>query len=411
MHCAEWLRLLVIPAMVSVILGACGSSALAETKITPAVILSQRYDSNVFLGPPEFVPGRQIWDLVTTAGANVNVENKSRLGDSVLNVGVNGNVFAYNTDLSFVSTSVFAGSDLSGWMSELLPGLTFRVSDSFQYTPEPPAFLTGGKPGETSDVFSRGIQAVRANTFTNIFLANADYSISRSVGLRTDYSHSFFKVGQIFITTTAGVPVAFFDTQIHSVSTGPTYTFEGGETLFLKYNYMTGQTSGEGVTLPFSAHTLAPEYVSRILPGWLITMSGGATIVEQAGNRTFFSGKLALAPSHDRPTQVRVSVSRQAAPAFFGAGGALISNIAQLSVSHRFSKVLLLTLSGNYAYNVSAPVDSFTFESVTGSALLEYKLTRSTTLGLSQEYNRYSYTGIVPFDRYATILTLKTEWK
>ena len=165
------------------------------------------------------------------------------------------------------------------------------------------------------------------------------------------------------------------------------------------------------MTIPFSAHTLAPEYVSRILPGWLITVSGGATVVEQAGNRTFFSGKLALAPNHDRPTQVRVSVSRQVAPAFFGAGGALISNIAQLSVSHRFSKVLLLTVSGNYAYNVSAPVDSFTFESLTGSALLEYKLTRSTTLGLSQEYNRYSYTGIAPFDRYATILTLRTEWK
>lgn len=390
----------------------CGARALAETSFIPSVNFSQRYDSNVYFGPKEFIPsGRQASDLVTMAGAQVEVLNKSRLGDSLLSAGVNGSVFAYNTDLAFVSTNLFAASDLSGWVSDFVPGFKLRISDAFQYTPEPPAFLTGGKANELSDVFSRGIQAVRANTFTNTVQTQSDYAFSRLIGLRTDYSYSIYKVGQIFLSSLGAVPVSFFDTSVHNAALGPTYKFEGGDTLFLKYNYVAAETSGQGTSIRYTAHAIAPEYVTKVIPGWLITISAGATLVEQVQHRSFFSGKFALSTNYDRPTRLQISVSRQAAPAFFGTGGALISNTAQLSVTHGFSKVLRLTVSGNYAYNESAPVDLFTFKSITGSAVLEYKITRSTVLGLSQEYNQFSYTGISTFDRHATMFTLRTEWK
>jgi hypothetical protein len=85
--------------------------------------------------------------------------------------------------------------------------------------------------------------------------------------------------------------------------------------------------------------------------------------------------------------------------------------VAQLSVSQRFSKVLQLTVNGNYAYNKSAPVNVISYESIQASAVLEYKITRSVNLSLSQEYNKYSYTGVTPFDRHATMLTIYVEWK
>jgi hypothetical protein len=391
------------------------SRAHAETQFIPTTSLSQRYDSNVFFGP--FVPeGRQKWDLSTTVGTNLQVLNKSRLGDSVLNVGANGSVYAYNTDLSFVSTNVFAGSDLSGWTNELVPGLKVQVSDSFLYTPESPAFLTGGKPGETADIFSRGIQAVRANTYRNTFSAVGTYSFTRSAGLRTDYSYSIYRFGNFISTVPTGSPIAFFDSTLHTVAAGPTYTFGGGDTLFMRYSYTTVNSSGEGdfqgVHVHFAAHTLQPEYVTRILPGYTLTISGGGTLIEQeGGSRTFFSGRLALSTNYDRRTQVQMSVSRRAAPGFVGTGGALISNLAQVSLSHGFSKLLRLTVNGAYGYNESAPVATFTFTSYTASAILDYKLTRNTFLSVSQEYYHFSYTGILPFDRYVTMLMLRTEWK
>jgi hypothetical protein len=386
----------------------------AETQFIPTTSLSQRYDSNVFFGP--FVPeGRQKWDLSTTIGTNIQVLNKSRLGDSILNAGVSGSVYAYNTDLSFVSTSVFAGSDLSGWTNELLPGLKFQVSNSFLYTPESPAFLTGGKPGQTADVFSRGIQAVRANTYRNTLSAVGTYAFTRAFGVRSDYTFSIYRFGSFVVTPAPNVPVAFFDTTSHTIAAGPTYTFGGGDTLYMRYSYTTVDSKGEanvqGSSFSYVAHTFQPEYVTRVFAGYTLTMSGGGTLIEQEGSRVFFSGKLALATEVDRRTQVQMSVSRRAAPAFFGTGGALISNLAQLSLSHRFSKLLRLTVFGNYGYNETTPVKDFTFTSYTASARLDYKLTRSTVLSLSQEYNRFSYTGIDPFDRYVTMLMLATEWK
>jgi len=88
----------------------------------------------------------------------------------------------------------------------------------------------------------------------------------------------------------------------------------------------------------------------------------------------------------------------------------LISNVAQLYLSYGFSRVVRLTVTGNYAYNETAPVKTFTIKTIAGSALLDYNLTPSTRVSLSQEYTRFNYTGISPFDRYATMLTLTTEW-
>ncbi len=390
------------------------SRAQAETKITPSVGLSQRYDSNVFYGPKEFIPtGRQEWDLVTTVDQQVQILNKSRLGDTAIGAGVSGNVFAYNTDLSFVSTNVNASSDLSGWTNELLPGLKFRVSEAFLYSPEPPAFMTGGKPGQTADVFSRGIQSVRANTFKNVLYAGSDYLFSRSASFRTDYTYSLIRQGSIRALEAA--PIVFFDTTTHNIAAGPTFRFGGRDTLFMRYSYATTETSSIITTVRFVTHTVQPEYESRIVSGYKLTISGGATLIEQAGNRTFFSGRLALWTEVERGTTVTMSLSRQAAPLFIGVGGvnggAIISSVAQLSVSHGFSKVLRLTVDGNYAYNESTPVSTFKFTSQTASARLEYKLTRSTVLSLQQEYNKFFYSTIPTFDRYATWLMLRTEWK
>ena len=114
----------------------------AQTTVIPSVSLSERYDSNVYCTTRSSIPpGKQAWDYVTTAEAIVDVVNKSRLADSLLRAGVNANAFVYNSDLAFFSTNVFASSDMTRGVSELVRGLRLRITDSFRYTPEVPAFL------------------------------------------------------------------------------------------------------------------------------------------------------------------------------------------------------------------------------------------------------------------------------
>jgi len=394
---------------------AVGSRAQAETEYTPSVSLSQRYNSNVFFSAQKTLPpGTQLWDLITTPGAEVKILNKSRLGDTEVRAGVNGNVYAYNPKLSYASTNAYARSDLSNWANELLPGLQLRISDAFRYTPQPPAFLTGGTPEQT-DVFARGLQARQANSLSNSLSTDGDYSFSRSVGLRANYTYSIRRVGRIYVTeSTTAVPVTFFDTTIHNATIGPTYEFYGGDTLFLKYNYMSSdQTTANGSSPPikFTAHSIQPEYITTITQGLKATISAGATMVEQSGNRIFASGKFSLTNEFDRQTRVSIAVSRQTAPAFFGIGGALISNVAQLYGSYDFSEVVRLTVSGNYAHNESAQGKVFTIETIRTSAQLDYNLTRSTKLSLSQQYAHFNISRTPSFDQLVTMLELNIEWK
>ena len=361
-------------------------------------------------------PTKKAWDYVTTAEAMVDVVDKSRFTDSLLKAAVNGNAFVYNSDLAFYSTMVYASSDMTRWANELVRGLQLRISDSFRYTPESPSFLTGGQPAGSgsSDIYLRGIQGYRANTYSNILLFNSDYSLSRSFSLTTNYSYSMFRRGAINAAVASTIPVSYFNNRQHSADIGPTYTFDGGDTLFFKYNYTIGETKpeGPGETSNYTFQTISPEYVTKaVVPGWTLSISGGATLVEQLGaSRVYMSGKLGLATEYDRRTHVEMFVSREAIPSYFQTSSAMITNVVRSYVSYDVSRLLRLKAGANYAYGETAPVKTFAYRTVYGSVALDYSLTQSTTLSLSHEYTYYERTAVLPYDRSATMLTLKTVW-
>jgi hypothetical protein len=277
-----------------------------------------------------------------------------------------------------------------------------------------PAFLEyGGHPDDTADIYSGGIQGSRANTYRNILSAYSDYSLSRSFSLTTNYQFSMYRRGQSDPTSDSADAVAYFNNTQHSVDTGPTYTFDGGDTLFFKYNYSKGETvpEGSGATTSYMFQTIAPVYVTKAVPGWTLTISGGPTLVKAAGDRVFLSGKLGLATDYDRRTHVEMWVSREARPSYYQTTSPLISNLARFNGSYSVTRLVRLTAGAYYAYNETVPVITFAFRTVGGSVALDYSLTQSTTLSLSQEYTYYERTAVLPYDRIVTMLTLKTEWK
>jgi hypothetical protein len=401
---------------------AVGSRAQAETQYTPSVSLSQRYDSNVFFAAKQFVPqGSQSWDLVSALRANLEILNKSRLGDTSVRAGVDGNAYAYNSNLSYASANVRASSDLSDWAQEVLPGLQLRISDAFRYTPQAPAFSFSGAGAtqfggpQQSDVFSSGLQGARADSYSNILSTQGDYSFSRSVGLRANYSYSILHVGRLYLPPSAtSTAFNYFDTTVHNVAFGPTFTLDSGDTLFLKFNYLSSEQTNTAATRPqinFNTKSIEPEYVTRFMRDWTARISGGATVIDsQSSSETIFSGSFFLTNDFDRQTRVAIEISRQAVPLHIGIGGALIRNVAQLHVSYDFSRVLQLTVRGGYSNNESAPVKSFTSETLDGSAVLDYNLTRSTKVSLSQTYSNFERTGFPVFDRLVTMLAVSTEW-
>jgi putative beta-barrel porin BBP2 len=410
--CKAWLVMLLVAEVFSGLNISCESWVYAETKIIPSISISERYDTNVFFAPREFVPsGTKLWDFVTTAAPQVQVLNKNQQADTSISAGVGGNAFINNPDLAFISTNLDATSKLDGWIGRLIPGAKLLVTESFRYTPEPPAFLTGGKPPPTADPFTRGLQGFRANTFSNIASAQGAYALSRTVSIRADYSYSLFRAGTFFVQSTGGGPT-FFDTNIQRWSAGPSIRLTRGDTLSLKYQDTQMDQSGAGTNLGFTTRAVLAEYVIKT-PDWTATMSGGATLLEQ-GNDLFASGGLVLAWNYDHSTKLQLTGSRDIAPAFFGTGGALISNTVSVGVERRLSKVLSIAGNANYAYSETAPVKVQTFESYAGSVLLKYLVTRTLSTSLSYTYSHFSFNSpaSVPFvvPRQFVMFSIEAKW-
>jgi hypothetical protein len=107
---------------------------------------------------------------------------------------------------------------------------------------------------------------------------------------------------------------------------------------------------------------------------WQLTVQGGLTFAEPAG-RTFPSGSIKVSTQPERDTVVRLTLSREGRPANFVQGGAMISNLARVGISHRIYE--RLTANGNVGYAYNELLTGATINTFTASSRLSYKLTRT----------------------------------
>jgi hypothetical protein len=384
----------------------------AETRVTPSLTLSERFDTNVFFSPQEFLPDRTLWDFATTVSPGVQIHDRGRQIDTSLNATISGTTFVNNPDLSFVGTDVTLNSKLNGWIGRMIPGARLEVSDALDYTPEPPAFLTGGRPSQNADIFTRGIQGVRANTFTNVASATGGYTLTRRMDLQADYSYAIFRVGSFLgVDDPSALPVTFFRFNVENVSIGPSFRMSKGDTVAL--NYERTDMKGEGQQIVSQGGNL--EY-TKAATSWRSSLKGGAMVV---GSSAYLTGSISLSVGYGKSTAVNMSASRVVSPGFFGVatGGpqALVSTNASLGIEQKLSKVLTLSASGNYALNETVPVDVLTIRSYMATLLLRYKITRSLDAMVSYDYNFFSLESpvfdVFRVDRNFLTLSITGTWQ
>lgn len=393
--------------------------ARGETRFIPSLGFSERYDSNILFAPSGSASERKQWDVVTTVTPAVQVIDKGREVETTLNVGGSGNIFVNNPKLNFFSAQVSGSVKLDGLVGQLLPGLKLRVSDSFMFTPEAPNFVAAGTPSLTENVFSRGIQTVRANTYTNATSIAASYPLSASFSIHGDYLYSLFRVGQIIFEQAANVPVVFFNSNFQRWSVGPSYQLTHESQVSLNFQTTNLDITEKSINLsrqPISQSTTArgveAEY-STVAKYWSATASGGVTWLEQDGS-AFFSGKLTASREIDKSTRLSLNLSRQLAPAFFATGGALISTAVSATVDCRLGDSFSVTGSANYALNESTPAEVARFESYSGIAIINYTGWRDLTPALSYQHNRFEAGGNgfgFVVNRSAAILSITARWK
>ena len=392
----------------------------ADEQIIPSITVSERYDTNVFNAAPEFIPlGTTQWDLVTTVWPQVQLLSNRQGVKTDFTAGVSGNTFVNNPELSFISTNASLYSDLDKLMSRFLRGARLTVEDYFEFTPQPPAFLTGVQVSQgVPDIFARGLQVARANSTTNTARARGAYAWSPTVGLLGEYSHSLFSIGQVFVTEgSTASPIAGLSTTTNAWAVGPGLRLSKGQSVSLKYHSARTDFSGGGEQeQSFSTRGIEAGY-EKETGSLKVSFAGGGLIIEPA-KRTYLTGSLTLRGQVDPSTAATVTLSRAITPSLFGTIGALISNTVGVSVEHRLERGLRLTGAVNYAVNESTPVKDTMFETVTGQVVLAYPLSRTLTTKLAYDYSRFTFStstggiaGDFLVDKSALTLSAVFAWK
>ncbi len=177
--------------------GATDPSSIRVTEglhVVPSVQVSERYDSNVYFAPKSQLQGLTPEDFVTTVvpqvrGLYTDHENLVKVNAVVGAVG--SYYYVNNTELSYVGANAGVVLDMNGLVSQWGPGARWTVSDTFFYSPQPPAFLTGGPLGEQANPLVAGFQAYRINTTSNSVNTVFEFPLNRTDNLTGSYRNSF----------------------------------------------------------------------------------------------------------------------------------------------------------------------------------------------------------------------------
>jgi opacity protein-like surface antigen len=295
-------------------------------------------------------------------------------------------------------------------------GSQLRIAESFRYTPESPGFISGVKGNVVDDPFLRGIQGFRANTFSNTTSANGSVPIYRDLAFDAGYSFSLYRVGSILAAGATGA--SFFDTTVHSFSAGPRYVLTREDNVGLTYKRSdTTQTQanvapGVGQNFDFTTQSVTASY-SRTMPDWTAGIGAGMVLIDPA-HKAYPTIAINLSSSLERVTAVRLELSRQAVPSFFFVGGAMISNLGQIAVSHKLSRLLSLQGGVNYGYNETVPDRSVKFTNFGVNAGLNYKLSKIMSADLYYSYSDFQTEQIgLAFEvvKHVVGFSLTATWK
>lgn len=170
---------------------------VAGLRLVPSVQVSERYDSNVYFAPKSLLRGLNPEDVVTTVVPQVRglYTDHDKLVKVNAVVGAVGSYYVNNSGLSYVGANAGVILDLSGLLSQWRPGTRWTVSDSFFYTPQPPAFLLGDQSGVQANPLVAGFQATRTKTNSNSVKTIFELPLSMTTKLTGSYTNSFIHYG------------------------------------------------------------------------------------------------------------------------------------------------------------------------------------------------------------------------
>lgn len=359
-------------------------------RVVPSVLVSERYDSNVYFAPTSELQGLTPEDFVTTIVPQVRglYADSKQLVKVNAAVGAVGSYYVNNPGLSYVGVNAGAGLDMSDLLSRWRPGAKWTVSDTYFHSPEPPAFLQGGQLGEPANPLVAGFQAQRANTSSNSFNTTLELPLNRTVNLTGSYTNSFIRYGASKVpgaetlisqnrqAYTVGLLV---QTSVHDSMTA---------------NF-TGNEYDQGSLGTFSTRGGVIGWTHAFSPAISFNATGGVQMLSGESNGVPFStvaplGSLALS-WQDPTTSMTLAYRSGITPSFQFQGASMLNHMVSFNMTQKTPiRDLIGLLGANYSianeYGSSSGSGAISWTTVGGTAGLLYRATQKLFLTLTYFY-------------------------
>lgn len=414
-RCAEIRQLFRFMAAAVLLWGALPAlSVHAETIIVPSASLRSYYDSNVYRRPKQLLsPGTQAEDFANMLGADLALLHKTRDIDVNMKMGGYFQTYVENTNRNYFGALLNGHIGLDDWIDQYVRGAKLRVMENLRYTPEQPSFLQGVRDLPADAGLTTGIQGFRANTLYNTTQFKGTYPVSRDLVVEGGYTFVLRRVGRVQGGDIPGATI-YFDTMAHTWSGGPRYKLTRNDSVAATYRqtFITQSAAQGGRNFNTNLIALEGDY-TKDFQEWSFSIQGGITFAEPVG-RTFPSGTLTVTTQPERATVVYLRLSREGRPSFFLQGGATISNVAGMGISHRIYERLILDGTVNFGYNEYFPNTDRKLQNITASSKLTYKLTRTITgelFYIYQNIDTNSSTLQYQYSRSQAGLMLTVAWE
>jgi hypothetical protein len=389
------------------------SSAYGQTRVIPAITVSEAYDTNVYFT----TSGGHLQDYVTTTTPQVRVDHKSRLVDGTAQVSIPGSVYVNNPGLNYIATNASFNVGLDQLTGLVDKRWKLTVMDFITYTPQPPAFFTP-QPGvgtvtsttpQAPENFVRGVQAVRANSLINVGAITSRYVLTPVTTLTAGFQNQYMQFGRSYAATPGA---GFFTTMFTTLNAGPQFQVTQRDVINANFNYSNMSFSqGSGSASTFSLEGATVGWSRTFSPKLSANASAGATVFSGGGNLQYLAS--ASVTYQERNTSFIGSYSRSVFPSFFIAATPLLSQVITGAVTHRFTGRLTGSATLNYGKNEAIGSTALQFDTYGASAGLSYAIgkTWSVSANYSHLVTKNTFNGEnFNFDRDVISVTFRKEW-
>ena len=359
-------------------------------RLVPSVQVAERYDSNVFFAPKSQLQGLTPDDFVTTVEPQVRglfADHRNLVKVNAV-VGAVGSYYVNNTGLSYVGANAGAVLDMSDLLSQWRPGASWTVSDTYFYSPQPPAFLLGDQSGAQINPFVAGFQARRTNTSSNSVNTAFEFPLSTTVKLTGNYTNSFIHYGASKVPQ-AGVLI---NQNTQAYTAGLLVQTSIQDTVRVDF---VGNEFDQGGLGAFSARGASLGWTHRFSPTVSLNATGGAQLLSGEANGESFSSVIVPLGSfavlwNNPTTSFTLAYGSRITPSFQFQGAVLLNHTVSCNITQNTPvRDLVGLLGGNYSvaneYG-STSGSALSWTTVGGTAGLLYRVTQKMFLTLTYAY-------------------------